>query len=410
MSLIQYESNVPQTKEVFKEILKSPGKIFDMFRIDLNQIAEKVLCQLLKAELTIYLKRDKYEHTKEQDPNYRNGYSDRKYFAKHIGGLELKIPRDRNGEFKSHLLNKYDRYEKELEKDVSLMFLTGQSTRSIELVSKAILGKKISKSEVSKINKELMTGIDKWRLRRLEKYEIKYMFMDGVNFHIRVGDEVEIVPMLVVIGVTKDNRRLFLALQQGDKEKAGTWREIFKDLKLRGMDKDKVKLGVMDGLPGLEMVFREEFPKAKVQRCQVHVMNNVLTKTPRNLRVEVKDGIRDIFYALSRNKAKEAYKEFVKRYKDKIPSAVKCLENVIDRCLTFFSFPNEEWISLRTSNIIERVNKEFKRRTKSMEILAGEASAYRLLSFIAVKMEINWRRAPFGKSNLPCIKKFTQNC
>jgi len=110
----------------------------------------------------------------------------------------------------------------------------------------------------------------------------------------------------------------------------------------------------MDGLPGLDKVFREEFPAGKVQRCTVHVANNVLTKTPKKLRIAVKDSLRDIFYAPSRKNAKKAYIDFVGKHRYIIPSAVKCLENVIDRCLTFFSFPKEEWISLRTTNIIER--------------------------------------------------------
>lgn len=105
----------------------------------------------------------------------------------------------------------------------------------------------------------------------------------------------------------------------------------------------------------------------------------------------------------------ERFDKFVTQYEDELPSAVKCLSSSIENCLTFYGFPKEEWISLRTTNQIERVNKEFKRRTKPMEILAGESSAYRLLSFIALKMELNWRKAPLGRNNLPCLDKFTQN-
>jgi transposase len=117
----------------------------------------------------------------------------------------------------------------------------------------------------------------------------------------------------------------------------------------------------MDGLPGLEKVFREEFPKGKVQRCQVHVMRNVLAKVPQKLKQKVADDIRSIFYASSKEKALEFASQFTGRWQKEIPSAVKCLQNSLDSCLTFFDFPQEEWISLRTTNVIERLNKEFKR-------------------------------------------------
>ncbi len=160
----------------------------------------------------------------------------------------------------------------------------------------------------------------------------------------------------------------------------------------------------------------EEFPKAKVKRCQVHVARNVLAKVPKKLKKEVADEIRSIFYASSRKKAVSFYRIFVEKWESSLPSAVSCLDKSIQSCLTFFDFPEEEWISLRTTNIIERLNKEFKRRTKLMEIVAGENACYRLLAFISLRMELHWRSNPVEKvrKNLPFLKKmawenFTQN-
>lgn len=167
------------------------------------------------------------------------------------------------------------------------------------------------------------------------------------------------------------------------------WRELFSDLKGRGLDSQRVILGVVDGLSGLEKVFREEFPKAEVQRCQVHVARNVLAKVPRKLKQAVADDLRSIFYASSKEKALEFFSQFKERCGKELLSAVKCLENSLDACLTFFNFPEEEWISLRTTNIIERLNKEFKRRTKPMEIIAGEQACYNLLAFFCLKMELH---------------------
>jgi putative transposase len=283
------------------------------------------------------------------------------------------------------------------------------------MISRRLIGRKISPTEISSANIELSEAVEKWRMRDLSSERVKYMFIDGVNFHMRIARDIETVPILAAIGVTKAGHRLVLGLQSGDKESASSWREFFKDLKARGLDPQNVTLGIMDGLSGLEAVFKQEFPSAKVQRCQVHVARNILAKVPRKLRKEVADDLRSIFYASSKNKAMEFFEQFKKKWKDTIPSAVSCLERSINACLTFFSFPEEEWIPLRTTNIIERLNKEFKRRTKPMEILAGETACYRLLAFISLRMELHWRSNPIGKvgKNLPFFKelaydKFTQ--
>lgn len=411
------ELTLPDAKSIFKEVLADPEKMFDMLRIDLRRCGERAIAEILKSELTEFLGRKKYERRSalsleqsDDELNYRNGFYKRKFTAKGIGELNLTVPRDRLGKYSSSLIDKYARYEKSLESDIVLMFLSGLSTRGLSLISKRLLGRKISSSEVSKVNRELLTGIDAWRLRPLSEYKIKYMMIDGVNFDMRVEDSVEKIPMLIVIGITENNKRMFLCIQQGDKESSSTWREIFKDLKNRGLDGARIRLGVMDGLSGLEKVFKEEFINAKVQRCQVHVARNVLAKVPHKMKMPVADRLRDIFYASSREKANESYKEFVRQYEKVIPSAVGSLNNSIESCLTFYSFPENEWPSLRTTNVIERVNKEFKRRTKPMEIMAGESSAYRILCFIALKMELKWRTTNFGViAPNKALKEFTQN-
>ncbi len=226
---------------------------------------------------------------------------------------------------------------------------------------------------------------------------------------MRIKKSVENTPVLVAIGVTEEGIKLVIGLQMGDKESATNWREFFKDLKGRGLNAFNIKLGIMDGLPGLEKVFKEEFPNAKVQRCQVHVARNVLAKVNRKQKQEVADDMRSIFYASSKDKAEEFFKTFKDKWIKDIPSAVKSLSQSIDSCLTFFEFPQEEWVSLRTTNIIERLNKEFKRKTKPMEIVAGEYACYRLLAFISLKMELTWRANAVGKvrPNLPLYQIYT---
>ena len=202
-----------------------------------------------------------------------------------------------------------------------------------------------------------------------------------------------------------------LGLQFGDKESASSWREFFKDLKRRGLKAAGVTLGIMDGLAGLERIFKEEFKKAKVQRCQLHVARNVLAKVPRKIKKKIGDEIRSIFYASTKKKALAFFSRFKSKWGNELPSAVKCLEKSLESCLTYLSFPQEEWICLRTTNVIERVNKEFKRRTKPMEIVAGERSCYTLLAFVCLKMEVHWRSKPIEKvaKNLPFFKELAEN-
>lgn len=406
---MEIKISVPEVVSIFKEIQETPEKLFDMIRVDLRESVGRYLSEMMNVELSDFLGREPYER-KDEEVNYRNGSYSRRFTLKGIGEVGVKVPRDRNGEFQSQIIPRGKQYEDAIRQDLCLMFLTGVSTRTLSMMSTRLIGRRISPMEVSNANKELVDAVENWRNRDLSTEAIKYIFVDGVNFDMRMGDSVEKVPVLVAIGVTETGHRLVLGLQSGDKESASNWREFFKDLKKRGLDSGKVTLGIMDGLPGLQKVFVEEFPKAKVQRCQVHVARNVLAKVPQKSKQMVADDMRSIFYASSKEKARELFVEFKGKWEKQLPSAVKCLENSLEACLTFFNFPEEEWISLRTTNNIERLNKEFRRRTKPMEIVAGEQACYTLLAFISLKMELHWRSNPLGKvaKNLPSLKKLEE--
>jgi putative transposase len=406
---MKIEVNVPEVVELFKEIQKTPEKLFEMMRLDIREIAGEYLSSLMEAELTIHLGRDRYERCRIE-VNHRNGSYPRQFTLKGIGEVGVRIPRDRKNTFQTSVLPQRKQFEEAVAKDLSVMFLMGMSTRSLSMISNHLLGRKISPAEISNTTRELSEAVEKWRARDLSEESITYLFVDGVNFDMRMEGSVERISVLVVIGVSDKGHKMVLAIQAGDKESASTWRELFKDLKQRGLKGAGVTLGVMDGLTGLEKVFKEEFAQAKVQRCQVHVARNVLAKVPRKLKQAVADDMRSIFYASSKAKAMEFFQTFKERWEKELPSAVACLERSLESCLTFFHFPQEEWISLRTTNIIERLNKEFKRRTRPMEIMAGELSCYRLLAFISLRMELHWRANPVGKvrPNLPFFKEFTQ--
>jgi len=406
---VKIEISVAEVVQVFKEIQEQPEMVLEMVKADMPQVVGGYLSEMMRLELTKFLGRHPYERMEEQS-NHRNGSYPRRFALKGIGEVPVHIPRDRKGEYQTQVIPRSKQYEDELRQDIAVMFLSGVSTRTLAMISHRLIGHKISAGEVSRCSRELVQAIENWRNRDLSGLGFKYLFCDGVYFEMRVARTIEKVSVLVVIGVTKNGQKQVIGIQSGDKESASNWRETFKDLKRRGLDSQTVTLGIMDGLPGLEKVFREEFTQGKVQRCQVHVARNVLAKVPQKLKQEVADDIRSIFYASSREKALEFSTQFIERWQKEVPSAVKCLQNSLDSCLTFFDFPEEEWISLRTTNVIERLNKEFKRRTKPMEIVAGENACYTLLAFISIKMELHWRSNPVGKVryNLPSLRNLIE--
>jgi putative transposase len=226
------------------------------------------LSNLMGKELTDHIGREKYER-KDGPTDYRNGSYTRTFCIKGIGDVEVRVPRDRDGGFQTQVLPRAQRYDERITEDLAAMYLTGISTRTLSLPTKRLIGRSLSATEVSNASAELKQSVEVWRTRDLSREPFKYLFVDGVNFGMRIGKTIERVPILVVIGVKVDGTKLVLALQSGDKESAPTWRQLFKDLKKRGLDASTVTLGIMDGLSGLEKVFEESFlmQRSNAARC-----------------------------------------------------------------------------------------------------------------------------------------------
>lgn len=410
--MLQLAVNLTDLKEFAKQLPDLKQGLFPLMRLDLKQTATEFLNNLLEAEFSLFLGRDRYQREPLEVSSrlLRNGHYQRSFAVKGLGKLQIRVPRDRGGKFKTKALEPYKRMEASLEEDLAVMYLMGLSTRGLSLISQRLLGTKVSHDKISECSSRLVESVESWRTRPITE-AFKYLYLDGTNFSMRIDRSIEKVNVLVVIGVTETGHKQVIALQAGDKESASNWRQLFKDLKVRGLDGDKVQLGIMDGLPGLEKVFLEEFKKAKIQRCQVHVARNVMSKVPHSMKEKIADEVRSIFYASTDKKARELFASFKSTYGDEVPSAVKCLESSLNQTLTYLKFPKEEAKALRTTNPIERLNKEFKRRTKSMEIVAGERSCYNLLAVICLRMELYWKRRPITlKGSLPWLseEEFTQ--
>jgi len=306
---MKLELSVAEAVDLINEIKEQPENLFEMIRADVKETVGEYLSGLMQGELSDFLGRDRYERC-QGGTNHRNGSYGRRFTLKGIGEVAVKVPGDREGEFKTQVIPRSKQYEDALREDLCAMFPGGISTRTLSLMSERLIGRSVSPSEVSKASKALTEAVEEWRERDLSTESIKYIFVDGVQFSMRIEGSIEKVPVLVAIGVREGGHRTFLGLQAGDKESASNWREFFKDLKRRGLGGNTVTLGIMDGLPGLERVFKEEFPGAKAQRCQVHVARNVLAKVPRKLKKAIGDEIRSIFYASSKTKALEFFDQF----------------------------------------------------------------------------------------------------
>ena len=221
---MEIKVSVPELVSLINEIQVKPGRVFEMVRMNVKEEVGNYLTNLMDSELRHFLGRERYERS-EGETKPRNGSYARGFCIKGIGEVGVKIPRDRKGEFQTQVLPRYKQYEDKIAEDLSLMYLTGVSTRTLSLLSKRLIGRKISPTEVSNAHKDLTEAVEKWRMRDLSKEKIKYIFVDGVNFEMRIDGSVENTPVLVAIGVTEEGIKLVIGLQMGDKESASNWLE-----------------------------------------------------------------------------------------------------------------------------------------------------------------------------------------
>jgi putative transposase len=197
---MKVEISVPEIVNIFKEIQEESGNLFEMIRVEIRKNVGEYLSGLMDMEPTQFLGRQRYEHG-QGDVNHPNSSYPRNFTLKWIGQVNVRVPRDREGDFKTKIIPRSKRYEDELHQDLSMIFLTGVSTRTLSMISERLIGRRISPTQVRNTNKELIHAVERWRNRDLSEEPIKYMFLDGVNFDMRIDGSIEKVPVLVAIGV-----------------------------------------------------------------------------------------------------------------------------------------------------------------------------------------------------------------
>lgn len=333
----------------------------------------------LEAEMAEHLQRARYEPLGEHR-NYRNGHRPRRLNLLGLGQVQLKVPRDRQSTFRSLLLPERRGQDAEFDAFVAECFLAGLSTRDIGRITARHFGQRYDSKQVSRLVARAGQEMDAWQRRSLQGRRFKFLFVDGVNFRVRIDHRISRQSFCVVLGVSEEQECYeVLSVTMGDRERADLWSDIFQDLIRRGLNADAVELGIMDGLPNLEAVFRTCFERARTQRCQVHAKRNALRRVRRADRPAFSAAVSSVFYAANEATARRNFYAFRDQWHDRFPGAVGVIERDLDSLLTFYQFNPVYWATIRTTNPIERLNKEFKRRTRAMEVIGGEGDVLDLL-------------------------------
>jgi transposase-like protein len=354
----------------------------------LGEIVERVVQQVLETEMTEHIGAALYERT-ENRTGQRNGYKPRTLRTR-VGTLNLLVPQDREGTFSTRLFSRYQRNEKALTLALMEMYVEGVSTRKVKEVTEVLCGTSFSKSLISSLAGSLDAELQAWRNRRLEAEAYPYLFVDARYEKVRVGSRVVSQGVLIVSGVRDEGMREILAVEVADTESEATYQELFRSLKTRGLS--GVELVVSDGHEGLKAAITRHFQGASWQRCQVHYARNLLGMVSLAKRKELGADLRGIFAAPDREQAFGIASSVAEKWRKKGHEKVSChLEEHIEECLTCLAFPESHRRRIRTTNGLERLNQEIKRRrTRVVRIFPNRESCLRLVSALAVEQSEEW--------------------
>lgn len=357
-----------------------------MLTAQMKEAVRFALSTILEAEVTALVGALPYERSVSRT-DQRNGHYARDLDTT-VGRIEdLAVPRTRGG-FQTQLFERYARRRPEVDTAIADMFVKGVSTRQVGEVMETLTGSSPSASTVSRVFHTLEEEYRAWKSRPLsERYE--YIFADGTYFTVIYEGEGCKMPILVVIGIKPDGMREVLGFGVGERENQRAWEGVFEDLKARGVR--EVGLLITDGHQAMLNALSAKFPGVKRQRCVKHKMENVLSYVPKKHRDVVGEELKAIFYQESKEKAEQLAQAFCEKYRREYPSAVECLWRDLDACLTFYSFPPEHWKAIRTTNAIERLIEEVKKRYHKMSA-AFRSEESCLLMFYAVIRGVKFQR------------------
>lgn len=353
-----------------EEIIK--GQIKELVRSSV----EETLNELLEAEAEKLTQAARYERN-EARQGYRSGHYDRNLTTT-SGDVTLHVPRLKVISFETAIIERYRRRESSVEEALIEMYLAGVSVRRVEDITEALWGSKVSASTISELNKKAYVNIEAWRNRPLQGGKYPYVYVDGIYLKRNWGGEYENVAVLVAIAVNEEGYREVLGAAEGMKEDKASWVSFFQWLRGRGLE--GVKLIVGDKCLGMLEAVGEVFPDAKYQRCVVHFYRNIFSVVPKSKVKNVAKMLKAIHAQESKKASREKAAAVVSELKAmKLPEAAKKVEACIEETLTYCDFPSEHWAKIRTNNVIERMNREIRRRTRVVGAFPDGNSALMLV-------------------------------
>jgi putative transposase len=370
------------------EITLNSEQLTDLLTEDqgLQRLVETVLNQVLEAQVTEQIGARPYERSAERKA-YRNG-SRLRTLTTRVGPLVLHVPQVRNGSFSTTLFARYQRSEQALVLALMEMVLQGVSTRKVATITEELCGTRFSRSTVSQLCTALDARVQAWNERSLDAQAYPFVIVDALVVKVRRDQAVRATSALIVSGVNVQGRREILGLSLGDSESEGTWTDMFTWLKRRGLH--GVEVLVSDDPAGLVKAAQRAFQGVIWQRCQVHLQRNVLGRTPRHLRAQMAAGLRRIFQAEDRAAARTAFAALAAALAGKAERALTLLEEGLEDALAVLVLPEPYRVRLRTTNGMERLNEEIRRRERVIRIFPNEASALRLMGALLTEHHEVW--------------------
>lgn len=336
---------------------------------------EETINGLLDEEAKALTNAEKYERTQDRQ-GYRAGHYERD-FQTTSGNVKLKMPKLKGVAFETAIIERYQRRESSVEEALIEMYLAGVSVRRVEDITEALWGTKVSPGTISNLNKKVYGHIEEWRNRKLQ-YEYPYVYVDGIYLKRNWGGEYENVAILVAMAVNEDGYREVIGTAEGMKEDKESWRSFLVSLRERGLKGTKLFIG--DKCLGLLEAVGEVFPEAKYQRCVVHFYRNVFSVVSRGKMKQVAAMLKAIHAQEDKEAAREKALAVAAKLREmKLREAAEKVETGIEETITYMDFPTTHWTKLRTTNVLERLNREIRRRTRVVGTFPDGYSALMLV-------------------------------
>jgi transposase-like protein len=355
----------------------------------------EMIMTLAEAELAEVLAARSYERNAARR-GYRNGKRQRS-ISTGLGATVIELPRARisegsgEKEWQSGLIGRYQRRGASVDQALLGCYLSGANGRRIRgALSPLLRGSPLSKSSISRLVGRLEALFSQWRSRSLASEAVVVMYLDAIALRVRIAKRVISVPVLVGLGVKEDGHKVILDLELFQSESSSCWEGFVEGLVSRGLKAPL--LAIIDGNKGLRSALGKNWPSTWVQRCTVHKLRNLERHAPRHALEEIKSDYHKIVYAESLEQANKVQRDFILKWKKLAPKVVLSLEEAGEELLSFYRFPKSQWKVLRTTNAIERLNGEFRRRVKTQSSLPDARAAERLLFGLIISGQIQMRR------------------